>query len=199
MASPYYMPGATVVGITFKDGVVLAAEKRFAYGTFVVSRTGKKVFKITDYVGAAVAGLVADMQVLVREIAAYIKIREMELGRPLPPNSVAKLMSVVLFERRFAPLITQVIVGGVDSEPAIYVLDPLGSLIPDRYATVGTGAEIAIGVIESAYRPDMSGEEAKELAIQAIKAAIQRDTASGDGVDLLIIDRNGMVEESVSF
>lgn len=191
------MPGATAVGLTFKDGVVLGAEKRLTYGTYVVSRSGKKVFKISKTVGAACAGLVADMQILVREISSYIYLREIELNRALPPNSVAKLMSVLMFERRWAPLLTQVVIGGVDDAPAIYVLDPLGSVIPDDYATVGSGAEVAIGVLESEYRKDLSEEEAKALAIKAIKSAIQRDAASGDGVDLLIITKSGMKEETI--
>lgn len=197
MFNEAWMPGATAVGVTFKDGVILGAEKRLTYGTHVVSRSGKKVFKISKTVGAACAGLVADMQILVREISAYIYLREIELNRSLPPNSVAKLMSVLMFERRWAPLITQVVIGGVDDAPAIYVLDPLGSVIPDDYATVGSGAEMAIGVLESEYRKDMSEEEAKALVIKAIKSAIQRDAASGDGIDLLIITKNGMKEETI--
>ncbi len=50
-------------------------------------------------------------------------------------------------------------------------------------------------MLESEYRKDMSEEEAKSLVIKSIKAAIQRDAASGDGVDLLIITKNGMKEE----
>lgn len=195
----YFIPGATAVGLTFDEGVILGAEKRFAYGTFVISKAGKKVFKITDRVGAACAGMVADMQVLVREIEAHIKIRELELGRPVPPNSVAKLMSVLMFERRYYPLLTQVVIGGIDTKPSIYVLDPLGSVISDIYAAVGSGAEIAIGVLESEYKQGMKKEEAKELAIKSIKSAIRRDAASGDGVDIMIITRSGIEEESILF
>ncbi len=197
MFNEAFMPGATAVGVTFKEGVVLGAEKRFTYGTYVVSRGGKKVFKISRTVGAACAGLVADMQILVREISAYIYLREIELNRALPPNSVAKLMSVLMFERRWAPLLTQVVIGGVDDTPSIYVLDPLGSVIPDDYATVGTGAEMAIGVLESEYRKDLGEEEAKALVVKAIKSAIQRDAASGDGIDLLIITKSGIKEETI--
>jgi proteasome beta subunit len=196
MFNEAWMPGATAVGVTFRDGVVLGAEKRLTYGTHVVSRSGKKVFKISKTVGAACAGLVADMQILVREISAYIYLREIELNRSLPPNSVAKFMSVLMFQRRWAPLLTQVVIGGVDDVPAIYVLDPLGSVIPDDYGAVGTGAEIAIGVLESEYCKDMTEEEAKALVIKAIKSAIQRDAASGDGVDLLIITKNSANEET---
>jgi proteasome beta subunit len=191
------MPGATAVGIVFKGGVIIAAEKRISYGTFIVSKTGKKIFRIADKVGAACAGLVGDMQVLMREISSYVKIRELELRRPLQPNSVAKLLSVIMFERRFAPFITQIVIGGVNGQPLVYVLDPLGSVIPDNYASVGSGAEIAIGIIESEYNKDLSEESAKNLAIKSIRSAVQRDAASGDGVDVMVITENGIKEESM--
>ncbi|MCP8314367.1 MAG: proteasome subunit beta [archaeon] len=193
------MPGATAVGMTFKDGIILGAEKRISYGTYVVSRSGRKVFKISDKVGAACAGMVADMQILIREMQSLIKIRELELRRPVPPNSVAKLMSVILFERRFFPLITQVIIGGVDDKPYIYVLDPLGSVIPDEYSCVGSGTGIAIGVIEASYSRNMDEKSAKDLLVKSIKSAIQRDAASGDGVDILIITKDSSKEESITF
>lgn len=194
-----YMPGATAVGIAFKGGVVVAAEKRVAYGTYVVSKTGRKVFKISDKVGAACAGLIGDMQVLMREISAYVKIRELEMRRDLPPNSVAKLLSVIMFERRFAPFITQIVIGGVDDKPLVYVLDPLGSIIPDKYASVGSGAEMAIGVIENEFTDNMSEDAAKNLAVKSIKSSIQRDAASGDGIDIMIITQSGIREETINF
>jgi len=199
MSGQSYMPGATAVGIAYKGGVIVAAEKRISYGTYVVSKTGRKVFRIADKVGAACAGLVGDMQILMREISSYVKIREIETRRPLPPNSVAKLLSVIMFERRFAPFITQIVIGGVDDVSSVYVLDPLGSVIPDKYATVGSGAELAIGVIESEYREDMGEEDAKKLAIKSIKSAIQRDAASGDGVDIMVITAAGIKEETSNF
>src|SRR5918994_2368771 len=146
-----FMPGATAVGITYNDGVLLAAEKRVSYGNFVVNKNTKKTFDVTDHVGAACAGMVADMQVLVRQVSALSKIRKLETRRNVEPNSVAKLMSVIMFERRYFPLLTQVVVGGVEGKPQIYTLDPLGSLLPDEYAAVGTGAEMALGVMDGEY------------------------------------------------
>jgi len=189
-----YMPGATAVGITYDGGVVMASERRIAYGNFVVSKTTKKTFKITDFVGACCAGMVADMQVLAMQMRAMTKIRKMELKREIPPNSVAKMMSSLMYERRYYPLMTQVIVGGVDDEAVIYTLDPLGSVLPDDYAAVGTGAEMALGVLDQEFKPKMSEQDAVKLAVKSIKSAIMRDNASGDGIDVLVVDKNGTRE-----
>ena len=193
-----FMPGATVVGISYNNGVILAAEKRVAFGNFVVNKSIKKTFPVTDHVGAACAGMVADMQVLVRQVEALAKIRKLETRREVPPNSVAKLMSVIMFERRYFPLLTQVIVGGINSKPEIYTLDPLGSVLPDDYAAVGTGAEMALGIMDAEFKPNMTEDKAKDLAIRAIKSAIQRDSSSGDGIDVLVVSRDGHKEESIA-
>jgi proteasome beta subunit len=195
-----WIPGATTVGVIFKEGVVLAAEKRVTYGYFVMSKGGKKVFKVTDNIGVACAGLVGDMQILAKEMEAQASLYSMDVGRNISVHSAAKLMANVLFNRRYAPLITQTIVGGLDDEvPSLFVLDVLGSLIPDKYAVVGSGTEIAIGVIEEGYKENLNAQEAKELVTRAIKSAISRDAMSGDGIDFLIITKEGIAEESAKF
>ncbi len=189
-----YMPGATAVGITFDGGVVIASEKRIAYGNFLASKTTKKTFQLTPRVGAACAGLVADMQILSMQISALAKIRKMEIKREIPPNSIAKMMSNMMYERRFFPLLTQVIVGGIVDKPAIYTLDPLGSVLPDEYAAVGTGAEMALGVLDPQFKEKMTEKDAIELAKRAVKSATLRDTFSGDGIDVLVIKKDGIKE-----
>ncbi len=191
-----YMPGATAVGVTFDGGVVFASEKRIAFGNFLVSKSTKKTFEITPKVGATCAGLVADMQILSLQIAALAKIRKMELKRDVPPNSVAKMMSNMMYERRYFPLLTQVIVGGVVDKPILYTLDPLGSVLPDEYAAVGTGAEMALGVLDPQFKQNLTEDEAVDLAKKAVRSASLRDSASGDGVDIMVITAEGIKETS---
>jgi proteasome beta subunit len=160
----------------------------------------RKVFKLTDTIGAACAGLVSDMQVLIREVEAYANLFQLDTSRPLAVKSAAKLMSNLLFNRRMFPLITQTIVGGIDDEGAsLYVLDVLGSVIPDKYTAVGSGSEIAFGVLEQGFKENLNQKEAKDLVTRAIKSAVSRDVMSGDGVDYLIITKEGINEESMKF
>ena len=192
-----FMPGATAVGISYNRGVILAAEKRVAFGNFLVNKNTKKTFAVTELVGAACAGMIADMQVLVRQVGALAKIRKLETRRNVAPNSIAKMMSVIMFERRFFPLLTQVIVGGLEHDPQIYTLDPLGSVLPDKYAAVGTGAEMALGILDSEYKDNLPEEKASNLAVKAIKSSIQRDASSGDGIDILTINQDKIIEHSM--
>ncbi len=195
-----WVPGATTLGVVCKDGVILASEKRVSYGYFIASKGGKKVFKITDRIGAACAGLVSDMQVLVRDVEANANLFSMDVGRAISVRAAAKLMSNILFNRRMAPLITQTIVGGIDDEgPSLWVLDVLGSVLPDDYAVVGSGTEIAMAVIEEGYKKELAVAEAKPLVTRAIKSAISRDAMSGDGIDFLIVTKDGVTEETIKF
>ncbi|MDW0315419.1 MAG: proteasome subunit beta, partial [Nitrososphaeraceae archaeon] len=190
-----FFPGATAIGISYSEGIILAAEKRVSYGNFVVNKNTKKTFPVTEHVGAACAGMIADMQVLVRQVTALAKIRKLETKRFVATNSIAKLMSVIMFERRFFPLLTQVVVGGIKERPQIYTLDPLGSVLPDDYAAVGSGAEMALGVMDAEYTQGMSEDNARNLVIKAIKSSILRDSSSGDGIDLLTITKNDLRED----
>jgi len=194
----FYFPGATTVGVVCKDGVVLASEKRVSYGYTVLSKAGRKVFRITGNIGAACAGLISDMQIMVREVGAYAKIFELDHGRPISVRSIAKMVANMLFRRRLMPYLTQTIIGGIDEDGAcIYVLDALGSVLPDKYATVGSGAGIAVGVLESEYKDDLTVDEGKELVVKAVKSAVARDVASGDGIDLLTITKDKVEEETL--
>ena len=118
----------------------------------------------------------------------------MELKRDVPPNTVAKMMSNLMYERRFFPLLTQVIVGGVVDKPVIYTLDPLGSVLPDDYAAVGTGAEMALGILDQQYKKEIQEIDAINLAVKSIRSAINRDSASGEGIDVLVINKDGIKE-----
>jgi len=197
MASEYY-PGATALGLRARDGVVLAADKRVAYGFTMMSKAGKKVFRITDRAGVASAGFIADMQQLSRTLEAEMKLYELNTGLRPRIYNVAKLLSIILYSSRLAPYLVEMVVGGVDEDGAhIYVLDPLGAVIEDDYVALGSGAQIAIGVLESDYKNDIGVREARELALKAVRAAFSRDAISGDGVDLLIIDGSGIREEFI--
>ena len=191
--------GATTLGMVCKDGVVLASERRVAWGTFVLSKAGKKVFKIADKIGVACAGLMSDMQMIAHTMEAQAALYVLDMRKQMPVKAAGKLLSNVLFERRFAPLFSQTIIAGVDDNgPRMFILDPLGSLIEDKYAAVGSGAQIAVGVLEAEYKDDITVEQGKEMVAKAIRSAAERDAGSGNGVDILIITDSGASESSES-
>lgn len=161
-----------------------------------MSKSGRKVFRIAGTIGAACAGLMADMQVLTKEVGAQLQLYSFERDRLASVRSAAKVMAALLFERRMYPYLAQTIVGGIDDEgPSLFVLDPIGSVIDDKYASVGSGSEIAVGVLEAEYKEGMTVEQGKELVKKAAKAALARDIGSGNGLDIMTITKTGIKEE----
>jgi len=182
--------------LKLRDAVVLAAEKRVSYGGFVVSKVGKKVYLLADRFGMALAGLFADIQTISRWLAVEIRSYEIQLGYPISVKGAAKLLSTLLYQYKYYPFLSEIIFGGIDETgPHLFVMDPLGSLIEDSYAAIGTGAPIAIGIIEGGYREDLEVSEAEKLVFNAVRAAISRDAVSGDGVDVAVVARDKSYEK----
>jgi proteasome beta subunit len=193
--SAYWAVGATTVGVRVEEGVVLASEKRVSYGFTVTSKSAKKIFKISDHLGIACAGLIGDMQAIARSLRAELRLYELDTNRRMSVRAAAKLLANMLFSQRYMPLMSETLVGGVDDTGShLFVLDAIGSLIEDDYAALGSGATIAIGILEAGYRKDMNVDEARGLAIKAVRAAIERDALSGDGIDVLAITKKGAEE-----
>src|SRR5579875_2881740 len=102
MADVLELAGATVVGFVYSTGVILAGEKRVALGNYLLSKGGKKVFKITDTIGIASAGILADMQAVSKLFAYDLKMYELENKRQ-PTVRSAKLLSNLLYSRKYFP------------------------------------------------------------------------------------------------
>jgi len=183
------------VGVRCKEGIVLASEKRVSYGFMVTSRSAKKVFKVTDRMAIACAGLMGDMQAIARTLAAEASLYELSYNRSMSIRSAAKLLANILFSQRYMPLYSETLLGGIDPEGShLFVLDSLGSIIEDDYAAIGSGAAIAIAILEDGYGRASDLKAAENLAVRAVKAAIERDALSGDGVDVLTVSERGVEE-----
>ena len=198
MAQQIIVPGACGVANKCKDGVVLGNDRRATWGYTVTSKSTKKVFKITDYIGLAAYGLIGDFQILVKILQAQANLYLLDAGEKISTKSLGKLVSNYLYSRKMMPLYTNIIIAGIDkNDPKLYVLDALGSLMPEDYGTAGTGMLLSIGILEAEYRPDMTVAEGEQLVEKTIRNSIKRDAMSGNGIDLLIITKDGAEEKFI--
>lgn len=180
--------GTTTIGLTCKDGVVIATEHRATMGTLIAHKKTKKLFKIDDSIGLTVAGLVGDAQTLARLLTAEAELYRLKRGYNMPIKAAATLMANVLNGRSFYPYWVQLIVAGVDDDGEhVYSLDAAGGSIPDDYITTGSGSPYVYGVLEDHYVKDLSLSDGIDLAIRAMTAAMKRDAASGNGMDIASI------------
>jgi proteasome beta subunit len=110
-------------------------------------------------------------------------------------SSAARLVANLLFSARRRPLITQVLIGGIDDTgPHVFSLDPLGSLTEEKCVATGSGSPVAYGVLEDQFREGMTIEEALPVIAKAVDSAMKRDAASGDDFNIAIIDAKGFRE-----
>lgn len=188
--------GATAVGLKTRDAAILATDRRMAYGNFVMSRNAKKIF-LLGRIGIAFSGLYGDLRGIYRVIEAEYNYMKLSLGKEPSVYSIAKRLSLILYSYKPMPFMVEVLVAGVDEKgPRLYVLDSLGSITEEPYAAVGSGATLALGYLEDAYKEDASLDEAIEIAYRAVKNAMRRDASTGDGIDVVGITRDRIVEKS---
>ena len=186
------LKGTTTVGVVCKDGVILASDTRVTMGYYVAHKQGKKVYQIDDHLAMTIAGSVADAQRAVDVLITNAKLYRIELGRPLPISSAARLLANLLFSARYVPLLAQVLVGGVDDTgPHMFSIDPFGSLTEEKFVSTGSGSPVAYGILEDKFMDGAHVKEMLPVVIKAVNAAMKRDSASGDNYNVAVIDSKG--------
>ena len=183
------LEGTTTVGITCEDGVVFASERRASMGNLVAHKVAEKIFKIDNHIAATIAGSVAGAQSLMKIISAETALYRLRNGKDISIEAAAAVSSNILHS---SPAYVQTLIGGVDETGAsIYSLDAAGGMIKDTFISTGSGSTFAYGVLEDRFHEDITVEEAKELALRAIKAATERDTYSGNGFLVAEVTKDG--------
>ncbi len=190
--------GTTTVGIVCKDGIILAADKRATAGYLVVHKREQKIAEITDKMALTTAGTVSDIQLMVKLVKAEIKLKSIRVGRDPNVKETANLMAGMVYQniRKFSsiPGISHFLFAGVDNTGfTLYDIFPDGSLsIHEDFTCSGSGSVYAYGVLETLYKKDLTVSEGVKLALKAVNAAIQRDIASGNGIDIMTITKDGL-------
>jgi proteasome beta subunit len=190
--------GTTTLGIVTEEGVIIAADRRASIGHLASSKNAKKIYKLDDYIGLTIAGSVGDAQKIVRIMRSQLKLHKLET-KELSIKGAGTLLSNILHNHKMMPFMGQFVLGGIEDDGGVlYDLDPLGGLMPnEKFTATGSGSTMAYGLLEDAWEEGMDHEEAKDLAVRAIQSAMERDTASGDGIMVAEITDSGfdMLEE----
>jgi proteasome beta subunit len=198
--------GTTTCALTCNDGVVLAADTRASAGLFIADRHVMKIQKVDRHLGMTMAGGVADAQNVVDIMRYNANIYRLSNKELMPVKSAARLCSNVLFNQRYFPYYVQILVAGYDDKEGgqIYNIDLFGSMTSEKFISTGSGSPVAYGYLESGFKEGLGVNDAYKVAIRAIAAAIRRNAGTGDGINVVIIDKDGYrelskeVKESVS-
>ena len=184
--------GTTTVGIKAADGVVLCADMRASAGYFIANNNTMKIQQVDDHAGLTLAGGVADAQNIVDILRYHAGLHRIQRRRPIPVRSLARLTSLIFHQNRGYPFIADILMAGHDDDgPALFNIDMFGSVEEKSYVTTGSGSPVAYGTLENGYEDGLSVDDAKALAMKAVRAAIVRNIGTGDGINVAVIDSGG--------
>ncbi len=192
--------GTTTVGILCKDGVVLAADRRATMGNIIADKKAQKIHQITDNIAITIAGTVSDAQLLIKLIQSETRIKHIRTRKGAIVKEVANLSARMVYnnirQMSMIPGITQFLMGGRDMDGFhLYDIFVDGSITDCKdYVSSGSGSISAYGVLETLYKKDITVDDGVKLALKALSAALQRDSASGSGYDVVTITDKGFTK-----
>ena len=174
--------GTTTVGIANDDGVIVATDRRASLGgRFVSNKNVQKVEQIHPTAALTLVGSVGGAQSFIRSLRAEVNLYEVRRGEDISIPALATLAGN--FARGGPFFAINPILGGVDDEGShVFSIDPAGGVMKDDYTVTGSGLTVAYGTLESRYEDDLSMDEARVVAADAVNAAAERDTGSGNGL-----------------
>lgn len=195
--------GTTTLAIMCKNGIVMAADKRATAGHTIASTNVVKVYPITDSIAITIAGSVSDIQLITKYVKAQLKLKKLQNRRDVTVKEAVNLLANLVYSniRNFSSIqgITHFIIGGIDSKGYhIYDLYPDGSISEETtFISSGSGSPMVYGVLETNYDKNILLKDGKDLAVKAIKSALKRDSASGNGINVLLIEKKGISTEQI--
>ncbi|CAI8503306.1 unnamed protein product [Hanseniaspora opuntiae] len=180
--------GTTIVGIKFKDGVVIAADTRSTQGPIVADKNCEKLHRIAPKIWCAGAGTAADTEAVTKLIGNNMELQSLYSKREPRVVSALQNLEQHLFKYQ-GHLGAYLIVAGVDPTGAhLFSVQAHGSTDVGYYQSLGSGSLAAMAVLESEFKMDMTKDEAIKLAADAIEAGIWNDLGSGSNVDVCVME-----------
>jgi len=183
--------GTTIVGMIYKDGIVLGADTRATGGSEVVDKNCEKIHYLAPNIYCCGAGTAADTEKTTDLIASQLELLRMSTGTQSRVNAAVTLTKRMLYKYQ-GHVSAALVLGGVDVQGFhLVAIAPHGSTQKNAYTTMGSGSLAAMAVFESKYREDMEEADAITLVRDAIRAGIFNDLGSGSNVDVNVIRRDG--------
>ncbi|RMZ73930.1 Proteasome component C5 [Pyrenophora seminiperda CCB06] len=221
---PYTDNGGSTLGISGADFTILAGDTRSTSGYNINTRYAPKLFKIggegSENKGAkivlSVVGFAADGDALKERLDTIVKMYKYQHGKPMSVSACAQRLSHILYNKRFFPYYVHAILGGLDEEGkgALYSYDPVGSYEREQCRAAGAASSLIMPFLDNQvnfknmYEPGSgTGHELKskqaqplprdhveDLVRDAFTSAVERHIEVGDGLQMMIITKEGIAE-----
>ncbi|XP_015593734.1 proteasome subunit beta type-4 [Cephus cinctus] len=190
--------GTSVLGLHYKDGVVIAADVLGSYGSLAKYRNCERLMKVNDNIILGAGGDFADFQYIKNIIEQKILEEEcLDDGFSLKPKSLHCWLTRVMYNRRskFDPFWNNFIIAGMDDDkPFMGTVDKLGTAYADPVITTGYGAYMATPLLRKAYEDnkEMTKEEALQHIHKSMQVLFYRDARSFPKYHVGIINKDGI-------
>lgn len=185
--------GTTIVGMVYKDGVVLGADTRATGGSEVAEKNCEKIHYLAPNMYCCGAGTAADTEKTTDIISSRLELLRLDTHKPSRVVTACTMLKRMLY-RYQGHISAALVLGGCDiSGPHVYQIYPHGSTGKLPYTTMGSGSLAAMAVFEQGWRENMTEEEAVELVKRAILAGVFNDLGSGSNCDTCVIRMDSTV------
>lgn len=190
----------SLVGLICKDGVVLGADRRVTSGNLIMDKKYQKILRVNEYLIVAYTGGVADAQLTNKMLAAELRLKELRAKTRPTVQEAAQLVAMMTYRNIRTPTMLMHIVGtliaGVneDGSTELYTIEPAGGVykVKEYDANFSSGMPFMLGFLERMYKKDLSVKEGIDLAQESLKSSTQRDSGSGNGIDIFAVTKEGI-------
>jgi len=194
--------GTSILGIVCKDGIVMAADKRATAGNIIMNKNERKVIQLNDYLVISGCGIAADIKRVPKLLAAELRLKELRTKKRPTVQEAASLLTNMSYngirQPSMIPQQAGFLLSGFNEDGTyeLYSIEPAGGSVKveDYDANFGSGMPFILGLLERQYKKDLTLKEGIELALEALKSSTQRDNASGNGIEIYTINKDGIVQ-----
>ncbi|XP_059477325.1 proteasome subunit beta type-2-like [Neocloeon triangulifer] len=187
-----------LIGIAFKDYVLIAADMTNAHSIMVMKSDESKIFKLSSQVVMAVSGESGDTTQFAEYIAKNMQLYKMRNSYELSPSSIAKYTRKNLADylRSRSPYMVNLLMGGYDKDEGaqLYFMDYLASMVKVPFAAHGYGGYFSLSIMDRLYRPDLPKEEGYKVMVECVKEVHRRLIVNLPNFKVQMIDANGITD-----
>uniref|UniRef100_A0A0G4H5M7 Proteasome subunit beta n=1 Tax=Chromera velia CCMP2878 TaxID=1169474 RepID=A0A0G4H5M7_9ALVE len=177
-----YVTGASVLGVVYKDGVMMAADARVSYGRMELAKTVPRFIKVNETTAVGMSGEYSDFQ-YIKQLLGEVETEDWvnQDGDSMDAKQYASYLGRVMYNRRtkFDPLYNQVGVAGYkEGKPFLAYIDLNGTAYEETTIASGMGQYFARPLLRQHHKVDMTEAQAKELLEMCMRVLFYRDCSA---------------------
>ncbi|XP_072971274.1 proteasome subunit beta type-4 isoform X2 [Typha angustifolia] len=190
-----YVTGTSVIGMKYKDGVIMASDLGGSYGSTLRYKSVERIKTIGKHSLLGASGEISDFQEILRYLDELILYDNMwDDGNSLGPKEVHNYLTRVMYNRRnkFNPLWNTLVLGGVkNGQKYLGMVSMIGTHFEDNHVATGFGNHLARPILRAEWREDLSFEEAVKLLEKCLLVLLYRDRSAINKFQIAKITEEG--------